>query len=74
MHLEREKDWAYLDALLFAALERHLGREVVQAEREHLRSKGWPTLFHPEDPSEPLYSLDAMVRAWKTATGQTALR
>lgn len=53
--------WQLMDSLLFDAVERYLGKEVVDAERAELRRRGWKTLYMPGDPSEPLYSLDAML-------------
>ncbi len=65
MYGQRKKSWAEVDALLFEQLERWLGRDVVDAERAELQRRGWKTLYPPKDPSEPLYSLDAMVKAWR---------
>jgi IucA / IucC family len=59
--------WERLDALLLAAAERHLGKAIVAAERAHLARQGWKGLTHPSDPTEPLYSLEAMVKAWKAS-------
>ncbi|MBL8953106.1 MAG: hypothetical protein JNK82_20180 [Myxococcaceae bacterium] len=70
MYGQKTKRWAEVDGLLFEQLEQWLGRDVVEAERAELRRRGWKTLHDPRDPSEPLYSLDAMVRS-KTA-GATA--
>lgn len=58
-----------LDALLLAEARRHLGGEVVEAELAHLARQGWEGFLHPRDPSEPLYSVEAMVRAWKARLG-----
>lgn len=55
-----------LDTLLLEAVERHLGKGIAAAERAHLAKQGWGGLTHPTDPSEPLYSIEAMVKAWKS--------
>jgi IucA / IucC family len=57
--------WERLDQLLLSAAERHLGNEVVAGERAHLAKQGWQGATHPRNPSEPLYSIEAMVKAWK---------
>lgn len=51
-----------LDVLIMRAAQRHLGSRIVAAELAHLARRGWRTLSHG---GEPLYSLDAMVRAFK---------
>lgn len=67
--------WERLDALLFEAVERHLGAKVAADERAELQRRGWRGLFTPSDPSAPLYALDAMVRAWrKSAAAETRPR
>lgn len=65
MYGQPKKNWGEVDALLFEQLERWLGSDVVQAELAGLHRRGWRTTYDPKDPSEPLYSLDAMVKAWK---------
>lgn len=54
-----------LDSLLLAEARRHLGDAVVEGELAELARRGWTGVVNPRDPSEPLYSVEAMVRAWK---------
>ncbi|MBL8920422.1 MAG: hypothetical protein JNJ54_16280 [Myxococcaceae bacterium] len=67
MYGRTPKRWAEVDAMLFDELTRWLGADVVNAERAHLKRRGWKSLADPKDPSQPLYSLDAMVRRKRQA-------